>query len=147
MSTDPQDPYRHLAPMPPPPSAAPSAGYVEPRPGAVTAAAVLWITEGVLLTLAYGFEALRAFGTEGDVVRGTFACAFTVGAALLWRFGSRLRHGHDNRAALTALGAVSGLAIVTLVLVVPAIVLQYRPASRRWFALPPADGGRAVSVG
>ncbi|MFD0205448.1 MULTISPECIES: hypothetical protein [Saccharothrix] len=116
----------------------PPAAYHVPRPGTVTAAAVLWISEGVLLTLAYGFEALRAFGTYGDVTRGTFALAFAV---VIWRFGSRLRFGYDNRAVLTVLGALSGLAIITLLFVVPAIVLQYLPASRRWFALPPAEHG------
>ena len=145
MSGHPQDPYEHIAPMPPPPSAPAQVGYQAPRPGTVTAAAVLWICDGVLLTVAFGFEALRAYGIDGDVTRAAVAVVLTVGAALIWRFGSRLRFGHDNRVTLTVLGALSGLGIVTLIFVVPAIVLQYLPASRQWFALPPADSGRAVS--
>ncbi len=125
--------------MPPPPYAPAQAGYQAPRPGAVTAAAVLWVIEGVLLALSFGFEALRSFGTYGDVVRAAFAAALTVGAVVMWRFGNRLRYGRDHRAALTVLGVLSGVAIITLPLAVPAIVLQYLPASRRWFALPPAE--------
>lgn len=138
MSGNQQDPYRQFTPMPPPPSAPAQVGYQVPRPGTVTAAAVLWICNGVLLTVTFSLEALRAYGMHGDVTRAGLAFVLTTGALLIWRFGSRLRYGHDNRVTLTVLGALSGLGIVTLVFVVPAIVLQYLPASRQWFALPPA---------
>jgi hypothetical protein len=129
----PEEQFHHIPPMPPP-----EAGHWDLRPGTVTAAAVLWIIDGVLVTLAFGFRALTAFGTDGDVVTGTVAAAFAVGGAFIWRFGNRLRYGQDNRAALNVLGALSGLTIILLPLVVSAIALQYGSASRRWFALAPA---------
>ncbi|WP_158840358.1 hypothetical protein [Saccharothrix deserti] len=125
-----RDPYQ-IAPMPPP---SPQEDQL-PRPGTLTAAAVLWIITGVLLTLAYGFEAVRAFGYGNDI-RAAVGALLTVAAVGIWRLGSGLRHGHDNRIGLIMLGLVPGLGLFPLV--IAAIVLQYLPASRRWFALPPA---------
>jgi hypothetical protein len=127
--SSPEEQYR---PMPP-------ADHHVPPPGTVTTASVLWVANGVLVTLAFAYQGLQYLGTYGDVGAATFCGVFVAGGVLIWRFGSRLRHGHDKRTVLTVLGAVSGLALFTLLLVVPAIVLQYRPASRRWFALTPAE--------
>lgn len=107
-----------------------------PRPGALTAAAVLWTITAGFLSLSYGFSALTAFGYGEDTL-AALAGFWAAGSVVLWRLGSGLRHGRDNRAALTVLGLVVGLGLIPLVIV--AIVLQYLPACRRWFALPPAE--------
>ncbi|ONI87217.1 hypothetical protein ALI22I_22480 [Saccharothrix sp. ALI-22-I] len=106
-----------------------------PRPGTLTAAAVLWIITGVLLTVSYGSAALRAF-LDGNDVMAAVASVLTVAAVVIWQLGRGLRHGSDNRTALTVLSLV-GLGLFPLVLA--AIVLQYVPASRQWFAMPPAE--------
>jgi NADH:ubiquinone oxidoreductase subunit 6 (subunit J) len=63
---------------------------------------------------------------------------FGVGFVILGRL---LKRGRDTRIALTVIGVllllfalffVRLLAVLLLVLVVPAIVLQYRPDSGRW---------------
>jgi hypothetical protein len=58
-------------------------------------------------------------------------------SAVCWRFGQDLRAGHDRRTGLAVFGILASLSIIPLVLVIPALILQYRLASNRWFGLPP----------
>jgi hypothetical protein len=60
-------------------------------------------------------------------------------SAVCWRFGQDLRAGHDRRTGLAVFGILASLSLIPLVLVIPALILQYRPASNRWFGLPPGS--------
>ncbi|CAM3587875.1 hypothetical protein KIPE111705_15635 [Kibdelosporangium persicum] len=123
-----------IGPMPPPPD---PAGDQVPAPGAIKAASTLWIITGVLVTFAYGYAAFRAYGA-GDDRLAALAAVFTVVGLVLWRFGRALRYGRDHRRALMVCGALVSIAIIPLILVIPAMVLQYQQTGNHWFALPPA---------
>lgn len=124
---------RGFAPMPPPP---PGDGYAL-RPAAVTAASVLWVVLGVFLALAYGYWTAVSLAVGNDLAALFAACLAAVAVGIS-RLGQGLRHGRDERRVLTVIGILTCLSLVPLVLVVPAIVLQYRPSSRHWFSLPQA---------
>lgn len=113
-----------------------STSPVVPRPGTITAAAVLWIVLGVWMMLAGVGTTVQAFnhswGRPAWIGCGTIA----VVGALLWRLGTSLWRGRDVRTRLVVWGALSCFLLVTVIFVVPALVLQYHPRSRRWFALP-----------
>ncbi|ALG10509.1 hypothetical protein [Kibdelosporangium phytohabitans] len=129
-----------MEPMPSPPDADGSESVLAsrsgPPPQPVAAAAKLWSIVAGVCTFAYGFAAFGAFaqGTDSLTVA---AVALTVVSLLCWRFGQDLRAGHDRRTALAVFGILASLSLIPLVLVIPALVLQYRPASNRWFAMAP----------
>lgn len=103
-----------------------------PRPGAVTAAWVLWICLGVLFALG-GLWAL--FTYSASLSTGPFAplmvTAFGVALVLVARqFGDGSKRA---RVALTVMGIIALVGMWTVVLVLPALVLQFLPASSTWF--------------
>ncbi|MEQ4723816.1 hypothetical protein [Nonomuraea sp. B19D2] len=107
--------------------------YWTPPPRAVTVASTLWICLGVLLAFAMIYE----FFGPGSVPLSTgwlsLALWFGVGVAVIV-LAKLMRQGSTGaRIALTVLGAVMLLGIWTALLVVPAIVLQFRPNSNAWF--------------
>ncbi|MGA6167013.1 hypothetical protein [Amycolatopsis magusensis] len=103
------------------------------RPSSVTAAAVLWIVLGVWLTVT-GFGALPI----RQIPFGVALVVLVAGLAVWW-LGAALKRGADVRTAAAVLGLVTAVMVLPVVFALPAIILQYRPASRRWFELPPAQ--------
>ncbi|MGH3391905.1 MAG: hypothetical protein ACRDOO_23790 [Actinomadura sp.] len=91
---------------------------------------MLWSVLGWLLSLgAVGFV-ITPDGAGTSLV----AIALVLGLGILIiALGSRLRRGVDTRVVLTVLGSMLMLAIWPVLLVVPAIVLQFRPGSKAWF--------------
>jgi hypothetical protein len=66
---------------------------------------------------------------------------FIVMGVVFIALGSRMRRGRrDTRTALTVFGSISLIGVWTVLFVVPAIVLQYRPESTAWLR---AVSGRA----
>jgi hypothetical protein len=101
------------------------------RPVTVTAASVLWIVLGSMLSLgAVGF-----LGSPEGANVSLAAIALVVALGVLFVvLGVRLRRGGDTRVILTVLGGLLSIALWPALLVVPAIVLQFRPSSKAWFA-------------
>lgn len=100
------------------------------RPGTVTAASVLWIVLGSLLSLG----AVGQLGAPAgvDIPFGAVALVLALGVLLIV-LGVRLRRGSDTRVGLTIVGALLSLGLWPALLTVPAIVLQFRPSSKAWF--------------
>lgn len=98
---------------------------------------MLWVVLGVFLALAYGYWTAVSLAVGNDLAALFAACLAAVAVGIS-RLGQGLRHGRDERRVLTVIGILTCLSLVPLVLVVPAIVLQYRPSSRHWFSLPQA---------
>lgn len=139
MTNEDNNPYE-MEPMPPA-SDTDVAGSalgarVGPPPASVTAAARLWSIVAGVCTFAYGFAAFGGFAQGNDSL-AVAAIALAAVSAVCWRFGQDLRAGHDRRTGLTVFGILASLSIIPLALVIPALILQYRPASNRWFDLPP----------
>jgi hypothetical protein len=114
------------------------------RPRPLGIAAALWLVVGVLFVLGgFGGFAQIGVGMVDDpimLVMVPVILLVGIGFVVLSRL---LKRGRDTRIALTAIGtivvlfwlwSVKILALPLLLLVVPAIVLQYRPDSGRWLA-------------
>jgi hypothetical protein len=133
------DPYE-MEPMPRAPDADVPGSVpgtrVGPPPASVTAAAKLWSIVAGVCTFAYAFAAFGGFA-QGNGPLAVAAVALAAVSAVCWRFGQDLRAGHDRRTGLAVFGILASLSLIPLVLVIPALILQYRPASNRWFGLPP----------
>lgn len=131
-------PERHTGWVPPRPPP-----WAAGRPQAVTAASVLWIIlGGVLIAGAIGEAAeLSAYAPDGA---GASAGGFVivVGVVLII-LATRMRRGKEGaRTALTVIGSILMLALWPILLVVPALILQFRPDNKAWFAAnrPPPPG-------
>lgn len=114
------------------------------RPRPLGIAAALWLVVGVLFVLAsLGGFAQISLGMADDpimLIMVPLILLFGIGFIVLSRL---LKRGRDTRIALTAIGTLMALfwlwtvqifAVALLLLVVPAIVLQFRPDSGRWLA-------------
>lgn len=102
------------------------------RPRAMTIASGLWTCLGVMFVLG----AIAWYGSpeSAELNTGPIVPLLVIGFGVAFIvYASRLRRGHEEaRVALTALGAISLIGIWTALLVIPALVLQHRPASREW---------------
>jgi xanthine/uracil permease len=108
-------------------------GQMAPRPRVVGAASVLWIILGVFLALG---------GLTVAMLSPVVTVILVVLGVVVWWNGLRLRRGRDVRVVLVVVGVVTCIGIWPVLLVAPAIVLQYHPNSRHWFSLPHADPPR-----
>lgn len=96
----------------------------------MTAASVLWIILGSMLSLG----AVGYLGSPQGANVSLAAIALVLGLGVLFIvLAVRLRRGGDTRVILTVLGGLSSLGLWPALLVVPAIVLQFRPSSKAWF--------------
>ncbi|MEV4757338.1 hypothetical protein AB0J86_19785 [Micromonospora sp. NPDC049559] len=102
------------------------------RPRTVGVAGGLWITLGVLLAVAGALTAFQALG-NGELTMVLAGVLVGGLGAAFWASGVSLRRGRDTRVVLTVLGGLLSLFVWPALLAVPAIVLQYRASSRRWF--------------
>lgn len=104
-----------------------------PRPRQLGIASVLWIVLGVLIALGTYFQrAPRLAGSPAALLLVAIGVALVV-------FGLLLRGGAGwTRIPLTVLGAMSCIGLWPMLLVVPAIVLQYHQTSQEWLRLPPS---------
>jgi hypothetical protein len=113
------------------------------RPQPVAIAAGLWLAVGVLFVLGgLGAFSEISTGLTRDpiiLIMAPLSLLFGIAFAVL---GRMLKRGRDTRIPLTVAGVlllvfavvfVRLLAVPLLVFVVPAIILQYRPTSGRWF--------------
>jgi hypothetical protein len=120
-------------PLQPEPYAPPGwANPLPPRPRTVSIASGLWIALGVIFvlgTISYLGSPQPAALTAGPIIPDLL---LVMGGAFIV-LGSRMRRGRrNNRTALTVLGAIALIGLWPVLLVVPAIVLQYRPDSTAW---------------
>lgn len=127
-------------PQSPPPYSMPPAWMPPARPTPVMVAAVLWIILGAITSLG-GLGLLAEMvnapysstygGGAGAIPSGSLVVVVGVATIAL---GHRLRQGYGGvRIGLTCLGMVSLLGGVTVLLVVPAVTLQFLPVSNAWF--------------
>ncbi|MET9632991.1 hypothetical protein ABZX92_36590 [Lentzea sp. NPDC006480] len=93
------------------------------RPLVVTIAWVLWLVFGLVIVLGSLYQ---------DIRLANILIAIYGGVLLL--FNRQLKRGRDRRLVLSVMGGLFCLALWPLLVVVPAIVLQYLPESRLWFA-------------
>lgn len=102
------------------------------RPRAMTIASGLWTCLGVLFIL--GAIGWHGSPESAEVSTGPIVLLVVIGFGVTFIVcASRLRRGHEEaRIALTALGIISLIGIWTALLVIPALVLQHRPAGREW---------------
>lgn len=104
----------------------------------MAAAAVLWICTGAVLCLLIAVD-MGIFansnpdpGSYGSSNPGAYLIV-GVGVACIV-LGTRLRRGSNGaRVALTILGVPALVGLVTVLLIIPAIVLQFLPTSNEWF--------------
>lgn len=114
------------------------------RPTVVSVASGLWLALGVVFLL---FAALAlqqvAVGFADDPIALLFPPVFLLLGVAFLVLARLLRRGRDTRIVLAVLGGVVAvaallffrlLAVPLLLVVVPAVVLQYRPAAARWLA-------------
>ncbi|MFF4624424.1 hypothetical protein [Nonomuraea jabiensis] len=104
-----------------------------PRPRTVTIASTLWICLGSVLGLAMIYS---AFGPgQPTLSTGMSTVVVWIGVAVTFIVLAKfMREGSDGaRIALTVLGSMFLLGIWPALVVIPAIVLQFRPASNAWF--------------
>ncbi|WP_103954045.1 hypothetical protein [Nonomuraea solani] len=107
--------------------------YRTPPPRTVTIAATLWISLGALLVAGMVYYALDPRSAPLSTGLLTLVVWIGVGVAFIV-LGKLMRQGSTRaRTALTVMGIVSLAGLWTALLVVPAIVLQFRPASSAWF--------------
>ncbi|WHT18237.1 hypothetical protein N8J89_34840 [Crossiella sp. CA-258035] len=107
------------------------------RPRPLTIASVLWIVLGVVLALAglYQYGSPRFAGNPISLV-------MAVVGVLILVFGLLLRGGAGwTRIPLTVLGAIMCVGLWPLLVVAPAILLQFGRASQDWLSLPPQPHG------
>ncbi|MEV4578003.1 hypothetical protein AB0K16_32630 [Nonomuraea jabiensis] len=103
------------------------------RPWTVTIASALWICLGSVLGLAMISFAL---GPEQlTLSTGLFTVVVWIGVAVTFIVLAKfMREGSDGaRIALTVLGSMFLLGLWPALFVLPAVVLQFRPASNAWF--------------
>ena len=103
-----------------------------PRPTVLTVASVLWIVLGAMFALA----GIWYLGTPEGMTSSTGPWAplllSLVGVAIVF-FGIRLMRGSGGaRTVLTVLGCLLLIGIWTVLLVVPALILQYQRSSSAW---------------
>ncbi|KJK52674.1 hypothetical protein UK23_03500 [Lentzea aerocolonigenes] len=96
------------------------------RPLVVTIAWVLWLALGLVIVLGSLYQ---------DIRLANILIAIYGGVLLL--FNRQLKRGRDRRLVLSVMGGIFCLALWPLLVVVPAIVLQYLPESRLWFNAQP----------
>jgi ABC-type transport system involved in multi-copper enzyme maturation permease subunit len=105
----------------------------------------VWLAVGVLFVLG-GLAAFSeiANGLADDPIILIMAPLSLLFGVVFVILGRLLKRGRDTRIALTVIGAlllvfafafVQILAVLLLVLLVPAIVLQFRPDSGRWLTM------------
>ena len=112
------------------------------RPGTLKAATWLWFGFGmVFLLLGVAAFAQVSTGLARDPIILLGAPLAVLLGIVFLALARLLRRGRDTRIALAVLGVVllifalvfvRLLAVVFLLVVVPAIVLQYRPEGGRW---------------
>ncbi|MEQ7011167.1 hypothetical protein ABN028_33840 [Actinopolymorpha sp. B17G11] len=106
---------------------------VEQRPRAVTVAAGLWLALGIVLAVAALWYWAQQSGTGASL--SPVVVFLVVGLGVVFVVAStRLRRGSAvARIVLTVLGGLFILALWPIPVVVPAVVLQFLPASNAWF--------------
>ncbi|TDD35969.1 hypothetical protein E1287_12420 [Actinomadura sp. KC06] len=101
-----------------------------PRPSSVTVAAALWMILG--MTLVLGVLALpRTTFLVYEIP--TRIILFGYGVTMVISAGRMLRGSDRARFTVTVMGCLLLIGIWNALLIVPALILQYRPRSREWF--------------
>ena len=141
----PRDPQWPPDPSPSSPQAAPeprripeprggfgsTPGIPPARPGAVTAAFVLWVVLGVVLVLG-GVGAPATMGAALGVLLGVFLL-IGLGVFVI-ALGLRVKRGDRGaRVTVSVIGVFISLFLWPVVFTVSAIVLQFLPSSNAWF--------------
>jgi len=104
----------------------------------VTAASVLWIVLGVVLALGgigeVGMSLSTPYGAGSGVPMGAFAAGLAALGVAMVVLAVLMRRGRNGaRIAVTVLGGCALLGCWTILLVAPAVVLQFLPVSNAWF--------------
>jgi hypothetical protein len=105
-------------------------------PRELAIAAALWLALGIVLAVGSLWYGLGTSSPSPYEVRpSSLAVLLVIGLGVVFIVGSRrLRRGGGRaRIVLTILGGLFLFALWPALLVVPALVLQYRPASNAWF--------------
>lgn len=130
----------HVERQGPPEPNRPQAG----RPRTVTAASVLWIILGVTLVAGgIGESAATSANFPGGPADAAAVVVVAGIGVIFIVLAARMRRGRqDARTALTVIGSISMIFLWPIVLVVPALILQYRRGNKAWFAAnrPPSPG-------